>query len=97
MVALLLGRISPSCISSFRLLWRLCPLILYNSETMNINKEGCQGNLRISWAFSTLFAAFITTKQPEIWQKPRFTACVAEMTSGDGKYLRSSFLCQIKA
>lgn len=80
---------SSSC--SLRLLWRLWPLILCSSETMNINKDGHQGNLRISWAFSTLSVAFITSKQLEIWQNLRFTVWMAEMTPGDGKYLRFSF------
>lgn len=82
---------SSSSIFSFRLLWRLCPLLLRSSETMNINKEGHQGNVRVSWALSTLSVAFITTKQLEIWQKLRFTVWMARMTSGDGKCLTFSF------
>lgn len=58
---------------------------------MNINKEGHQGNLKVSWAFSALSVAFITTEQWEIWQKLRFTAWMAQMTFGDGKCLRFSF------
>lgn len=78
---------SASCISSSQMLWG----DVFSFEAVNINKEGQQGKLRFSCVFFTLSLSFISTKQLENWQKLRFTVWMAQMTSGDGKWLRFRF------